>query len=202
MTEKNKVKITESKSEDMRLIKQALNGKQSAFEQLMKKYISYTRNLVYRMISNREDMEDLTQEAFIKAFHSLDKFDSQFAFSTWLYKIATNNCIDYLRKKKLHTYSIDKDISSGDDDMQFEIPDSNYLPDRDIMDDERKVILEKAIEQLPARYKKVILLRHRDELEYEEIAKKLKLPIGTVKAHIFRGRELLNKYLKNKIGNY
>jgi RNA polymerase sigma-70 factor (ECF subfamily) len=202
MAEKNKVKITESKSEDMRLIKQALNGKQSAFEQLMKKYIGYTRNLVYRMISNREDMEDLTQEAFIKAFNSLDKFDSQFAFSTWLYKIATNNCIDYLRKKKLNTYSIDKDISSDDDNMQFEIPDSNYLPDRDIIDDERKVILEKAIEQLPARYKKVILLRHRDELEYEEIAKKLKLPIGTVKAHIFRGRELLNKYLKNKIGNY
>jgi RNA polymerase sigma-70 factor (ECF subfamily) len=202
MAEKSKVKITESKSEDMRLIKQALKGNQSAFEQLMKKYIGYTRNLVYRMISNREDMEDLTQEAFIKAFNSLDKFDSQFAFSTWLYKIATNNCIDYLRKKKLHTYSIDKDISSGDDDMQFEIPDSNYLPDRDIIDDERKVILEKAIEQLPARYKKVILLRHRDELEYEEIAKKLKLPIGTVKAHIFRGRELLNKYLKNKIGNY
>ncbi len=202
MAEKNKVKITESKSEDMRLIKQALKGNQSAFEQLMKKYIGYTRNLVYRMISNREDMEDLTQEAFIKAFNSLDKFDSQFAFSTWLYKIATNNCIDYLRKKKLNTYSIDKDISSDDDNMQFEIPDSNYLPDRDIIDDERKVILEKAIEQLPARYKKVILLRHRDELEYEEIAKKLKLPIGTVKAHIFRGRELLNKYLKNKIGNY
>jgi len=202
MAEKIKVKITESKSEDMRLIKQALKGKQSAFEQLMKKYIGYTRNLVYRMISNREDMEDLTQEAFIKAFNSLDKFDSQFAFSTWLYKIATNNCIDYLRKKKLNTYSIDKDISSDDDNMQFEIPDSNYLPDRDIIDDERKVILEKAIEQLPARYKKVILLRHRDELEYEEIAKKLKLPIGTVKAHIFRGRELLNKYLKNKIGNY
>jgi RNA polymerase sigma-70 factor (ECF subfamily) len=154
------------------------------------------------MITNREDVEDLTQEAFIKAFNSLDKFDSQFAFSTWLYKIATNNCIDYIRKRKLNTYSIDKDISTDDDDMKFEIPDSNYLPDKDIIDDERKKILAGAIDKLPLRYKKVILMRHKDDMEYEEIAKKLKLPIGTVKAHIFRGRELLNKYLKDKLGNF
>jgi RNA polymerase sigma-70 factor (ECF subfamily) len=202
MAEKVKEKISESKSEDMRLIKQALGGKQDAYERLVKKYSGYTRNLIYRMITNREDVEDLTQEAFIKAFNSLDKFDSQFAFSTWLYKIATNNCIDYIRKRKLNTYSIDKDISTDDDDMKFEIPDSNYLPDKDIIDDERKKIIAKAIDKLPLRYKKVILMRHKDDMEYEEIAKKLKLPIGTVKAHIFRGRELLNKYLKDKLGNF
>ncbi len=202
MAEKVKEKISESKSEDMRLIKQALGGKQYAYERLVKKYSGYTRNLIFRMITNREDVEDLTQEAFIKAFNSLDKFDSQFAFSTWLYKIATNNCIDYIRKRKLNTYSIDKDISTDDDDMKFEIPDSNYLPDKDIIDDERKKIIAKAIDKLPLRYKKVILMRHKDDMEYEEIAKKLKLPIGTVKAHIFRGRELLNKYLKDKLGNF
>jgi len=202
MANKNKEKISESKSEDMRLIKQALGGKQNAYERLMKKYAGYTRNLIFRMITNREDVEDLTQEAFIKAFNSLDKFDSQFAFSTWLFKIATNNCIDYIRKKKLKTYSIDKEISTDEDDMKFEIPDSEYLPDKEIIDKQRKKILANAIERLPARYKTVILMRHRDDMEYEEIAKKLKLPIGTVKAHIFRGRELLNKYLKDKLSNF
>jgi RNA polymerase sigma-70 factor (ECF subfamily) len=154
------------------------------------------------MIYNKEDVEDLAQEAFIKAFNSLEKFDRQFAFSTWLYKIASNNCIDYLRKKKLNTISIDKEIDSEDDDLRFEIPDDEYKPDRAIIEDERKVLLEEAIASLPEKYRMVILMRHRDEKEYEEIAKVLKLPLGTVKAHIFRGRELLNKYLKDKIIHY
>lgn len=202
MMKNNKETVSASKLEDVKLIKQALKGKQSAYKQLMKKYYGYTRNLVYKMTSNKEDIEDLTQEAFIKAFNSLKNFDSQFAFSTWLYKIATNNCIDYIRKKKLNTYSIDKNIETDDDDYKFEIPDSESLPDRNILESERKKVLDEAIEKLPERYKRVIILRHKADLEYEEIAKKLKLPVGTVKAHIFRGRELLNKYLKDKIHNY
>ena len=140
--------------------------------------------------------------SFIKAFNSLENFDRQFAFSTWLYKIATNNCIDYLRKKKLSTFSIDKEIASEDSDFKFEIPDTEYVPDNKIIEEQRKKIIDEAIENLPEKYKKVIVLRHKKEMEYEEIAEKLELPLGTVKAHIFRGRELLNKYLKNKIKNY
>jgi RNA polymerase sigma-70 factor (ECF subfamily) len=192
----------DSKAEDIILIDNAIAGKQEAFERLMNKYKQLIYNLIYRMIRNKEDVEDLTQEAFIKAFNSLEKFDRQFSFSTWLFKIATNNCIDYLRKKKLNTFSIDKDMGSEDDDYQFEIPDSERTPDKNLMDVERKKILEEAIESLPNKYKSVILLRHRDEKDYEEIAKKLKLPLGTVKAHIFRGRELLNKYLKDKLGTF
>lgn len=154
------------------------------------------------MISRKEDVEDLTQEAFIKAFNSLQNFDRQFAFSTWLFKIATNNAIDYLRKKKLNTFSIDREIESEESDFKFEIPDNENKPDRVIIEDERKKILDEAIESLPPKYKEVILLRHKMDKEYEEIAKELKLPLGTVKAHIFRGRELLNKYLKDKIKNY
>ena len=202
MAKNNKETISESKLEDVKLIRQALKGKQPAYEKLMKKYYGYTRNLIYKMTSNKEDIEDLTQEAFIKAFNSLKNFDSQFAFSTWLYKIATNNCIDYIRKKKLSTYSIDKEFGNEDNDMRFEIPDFEYLPDRNIQENEKKRILDVAIEKLPLRYKTVILLRHKNEMEYEEIAKKLKLPIGTVKAHIFRGRELLNKFLKDKMMNF
>jgi len=187
-----------SKLEDYNLIEKAIKGDQSSYDRLMKKYYKLVHNLIYRMIYNKEDVEDLTQEAFIKAFNSLEKFDHQFAFSTWLYKIASNNCIDYLRKKKLNTISIDKEFDSEDEDLRFEIPDNDYKPDKNILDTERKKILEDAIESLPEKYKTVILLRHQDEMEYEEIAKKLSIPLGTVKAHIFRGRELLNRYLKDK----
>lgn len=191
-----------SKLEDYNLIDKAIKGDQSAYERLMKKYYKLVNNLIYRMIYNKDDVEDLTQEAFIKAFNSLDKFDHQFAFSTWLYKIASNNCIDYLRKKKLNTISIDKEIDGEDEDLRFEIPDSDYIPDRNILEKEKQAILKDAIESLPEKYKSVILLRHTDDMEYEEIAKKLNIPLGTVKAHIFRGRELLNKYLKDKLHHF
>ena len=191
-----------SKVEDYELIDRAISGEQSAYDKLMRKYYNLVHNLIFRMIYNKEDVEDLAQEAFIKAFNSLDKFDRQFAFSTWLYKIASNNCIDYLRKKKLNTISIDKEIDSEDDDLRFEIPDVEFKPDRSIIEEERKALLEEAIASLPGKYRTVILMRHRDEKEYEEISKELKLPLGTVKAHIFRGRELLNKYLKDKIIHY
>lgn len=199
----NPVKIyNKSKSDDIVLIEEALAGDQSAYEKLMKKYYQLIYNLIYRMISKKEDVEDLTQEAFIKAFNSLHNFDKQFAFSTWLFKIATNNAIDYLRKKKLSTFSIDKDIESDDSDFKFEIPDSENKPDRHIIDSQMRKILDEAIESLPKKYKEVIELRHKHEMEYEEISKKLSLPLGTVKAHIFRGRELLNKFLKDKIKHY
>lgn len=191
-----------SKQEDVAWIDKALNGDQRAYNSLMKKYYPHIHNLIYRMIFKKEDVEDLTQEAFIKAFNSLHNFDKQFAFSTWLYKIATNNCIDYLRKKKLQTFSIDKEIESDESDYKFEIPDSDYIPENRLIDEQRSNIIDKAIASLPEKYKRVIEMRHKDELEYEEIAKKLKLPLGTVKAHIFRGRELLNKFLKDRITNY
>ncbi len=193
---------SKSKAEDIILIESAIAGDQSSYEKLMKKYYQMIYNLVFRMISKKEDVEDLVQEAFIKAFHSLRNFDKQFAFSTWLFKIATNNAIDYLRKKKLYTFSIDKEIESDDSDYKFEIPDIENKPDKHIMDSELRTILNEAIESLPEKYRQVIVLRHNKELEYEEIAKQMKLPLGTVKAHIFRGRELLNKYLKDKIKYY
>lgn len=191
-----------SKAEDLILIEEALKGKQASYERLMKKYYQLIHNLVYRMISRKEDVEDLTQEAFIKAFNSLHNFDKQFAFSTWLFKIATNNAIDYLRKKKLATFSIDKDFESEDNDMKFEIPDIEYKPDRLLIDEQMKIVLDQAIQSLPDKYRLVIVMRHKQEKEYEEIAQELNIPLGTVKAHIFRGRELLNKYLKDKIKNY
>ena len=192
----------ESRAEDSRLIQSALAGDDAAYKKLMKKYHDAIYNFIYRMIHDKQQVEDLTQEAFIKAFQSLATFNEEYAFSTWLYKIATNNSIDYIRKRKLHTYSIDKPIDAKDSEYSFELPDETYETDQEMISDQRAKMLNEAIAKLPEKYHKVIRLRHVDERSYEEIAKMLKLPIGTVKAHIFRAREMLYKALRDKIRHY
>jgi RNA polymerase sigma factor (sigma-70 family) len=192
----------DSRAEDSRLIAGAIAGNQVAYRALMKKYHDPICNLLYRMIREKGEVEDLAQEAFIKAFRSLASFNEEYAFSTWLFKIATNNCIDYIRKRKLQTFSIDKPIESKDGEFSFEIPDSTYEPDRELIAGQRSRLLEEAIKSLPPKYRTVILMRHSEEKDYAEIAKELRLPIGTVKAHIFRAREMLYKDLRKKIQLY
>ncbi len=192
----------QSRRQDLVLISAALGGDQLAFRELMKKYRDAIFNLIYRIIRDRAQVEDLTQETFVKAFASLRNFNREYAFSTWLYKIATNSSIDYIRKKKLHTMSINKPISHGDSDYSIELPDSTYEPDRVIIRDQKSVVISEAIARLPPKYRKVIIMRHNEERDYAEIAKILKIPIGTVKAHIFRARELLYKYLRDRIPHY
>lgn len=192
----------ESRDEDSVLIRRAIEGDQRSFRRLRTKYHDAIFNLISRMIRSRAEVEDLTQEAFIKAFASLKSFNEEYAFSTWLYKIATNNCIDHIRKKKLQTFSIDKPIESKDSDYMFELPDSTYEPDRELIDGQRTRMLQEAIDALPPKYRQVIILRHTEEKEYAEIARQLRLPIGTVKAHIFRARELLYKHLRDKMKHY
>jgi RNA polymerase sigma-70 factor (ECF subfamily) len=200
--DKSEQRRIESRGEDAALIRRALTGDQRAYKKLRQKYHESIYNLIYRMIRDKDEVEDLTQEAFIKAFMSLSSFNDEFAFSTWLYKIATNNCIDYIRRKKLQTFSINKPIESKESDYTFELPDSTYEPDQELIDRQRKKLLEDAISSLPAKYRHVIHLRHVEEKEYQEIATILKLPLGTVKAHIFRAREMLNKYLRDRLRHY
>lgn len=192
----------ESKQEDTILIQEALAGNQPAFARLRQKYHDAIYNLIYRMIREKDEVQDLTQEAFIKAFGSLSSFNDEFAFSTWLYKIATNNCIDHIRRRKLQTFSIDKPIESKESDFSFELPDTNDEPDQEMIARQRKKLLDDAINSLPPKYRQVIVMRHQEEMEYQEIAHILKLPLGTVKAHIFRAREMLYKYLRDKMRNY
>ena len=192
----------ESREEDSMLIKRALAGDQKAFHKLRLKYYDAIFKLINRMIRNHEEVEDLTQEAFIKAFTSLNRFDNQYSFSTWLYKIATNNSIDHIRKKKLQTFSINRPIESEESDYSFELPDTDLEPDQELIASQRKKMLDEAMNSLPSKYRQVILMRHVDEKEYQEIAKTLKLPLGTIKAHIFRARELLYKQLRDKMRHY
>jgi RNA polymerase sigma factor (sigma-70 family) len=192
----------ESRKEDSRLIDQAIGGNQKAFHKLRVKYYTAVYKLIGRMIKNKEEVEDLAQEAFIKAFSSLASFNDEYAFSTWLFKIATNNSIDYIRKKKLQTFSIDKPVESEESDYSFELAGTDPEPDQELMASQRKKMLEDAMNELPAKYRQVIIMRHVDEKEYSEISKILKLPLGTVKAHIFRARELLYRQLRDKMHNY
>jgi RNA polymerase sigma factor (sigma-70 family) len=192
----------ESRAEDSRLIKAALKGDQVSYRAIMKKYHDQVYGLLFRMVHEKDEVEDLTQEAFIKAFQSLHNFNEEFAFSTWLYKIATNNCIDFIRKKKLQTFSIDKPIESKEGEFGFEIPDSTFEPDRSMIAGQRSKALEEAVNSLPEKYRQVILMRHTEDKDYQEIAEELDLPLGTVKAHIFRAREILYKKLKKKIAHY
>ena len=192
-----------SRQEDYDLVARALAGDQAAYTRLRNKYWRALHAMLSRMIRDQYDADDLTQEAFIKAFHSLASFNPEYAFSTWLYKIASNNCIDYLRKRRLKTVSMDAPVQTHDGEMQMEYADPNALiPDAPITSAERTAILQDAIRNLPEKYRIVIEMRHTYELEYADIAEKLGLPLGTVKAHLFRARALLLKRLKGKIERF
>lgn len=187
-----------SSERDRELVEQALSGDESAYQELLEKYRLALQRHVGRMVRDKAEVDDLVQECFIKAFTALGSYSSEYAFSTWLYKIATNHTIDYLRKKKLPTMSIDRPISAKDGDIEYELPDTTYRPDKHIVDDQRKQLLHDAIDALPPKYHRVIVMRHQQEKSYEEIARELDLPLGTVKAHIFRARALLYKTLRDK----
>jgi RNA polymerase sigma-70 factor (ECF subfamily) len=190
--------VSPKAEEDRILVSAAKSGDQKAFEDLMKKYRKSVYYMLLKMVYNPDDAEDLTQEAFAKAFTSLHKFDSKFAFSTWLFRIATNNCIDFIRKKKLLTYSIDQPVDEDSDRPFFiDIRDKNYNPNEEMIHSQRSQIIHEAVEKLPQRYKILVQMRYFDEKAYEELAEELNLPLGTVKAQLHRARELLNELLAN-----
>ena len=188
-----------SKSPDKSIIKRALEGDQRAFSQILNRYRGSIFSLIYKMVHNKEETEDLVQEAFIKAFSSLSSFNEEYAFSTWLYKIAINNCIDHFRKKRLKTFSIDSPIESKDGTIKREFSDTTFSADRPLLSKEKSNLIEEAIEKLPEKYRISIVLRHNEDKSYDEISKILDIPLGTVKARIFRAREMLKKQLKGKL---
>ncbi len=174
----------------------ALAGDEKAYEAILKRYRNGIYNMIFQMIKNREETEDLVQETFIKAFNSLDSYDNKYAFSTWLYKIAYNHSIDAIRKKKLKTYPLDKPIHLKEGDVHHEIRDDSQSPESSLLFSEKKRMIQETIQQLPKRYREAIILRHQQERSYEEISQILDIPLGTVKARIFRAREMLKKKLQ------
>ena len=180
---------------DYELIDEAIDGNEAAYGILMDRYRDSLHGILYRMVRDQEETQDLVQEAFIKAYNALESFNKQYSFSTWLFKIASNNCIDHLRKRRLNTTSIDTPIETTDGSITQDIPDSSYNPETDIIRNEMINNIHNVIDQLPEKYREVINLRHKQDRSYDEIAIELELPIGTVKARIFRAREILKKSL-------
>jgi len=197
-SESTRENASESSREDDVLVKRAIGGDEQAYKELVDKYQRALYFHILKMIKDKEQVNDLVQEAFVKAFDNLNTYSTNYAFSTWLYRIATNHTIDYLRKKKLKTLSIDEPVKTRDGEMQMQLEDESAGTDRNIIRKQRQNMVQDAIEDLPPKYRKVIQMRHMEEKSYQEIADVLDLPLGTVKAHIFRARELLYKALKDK----
>lgn len=184
------------KDRDGILIEQALKGDQKAYRELTERHRTAIFHIVYKIVRDRETANDLAQETFMKAFSSLASYRSEYRFSTWLYKIAANCSIDFLRKKRIQALSLDRTINDESGSREMDVPDYSYHPERDLERKEQRFSIKEAINSLPDKYREVIIYRHQDDKSYEEIADLLDIPLGTVKARIFRARELLKKKLK------
>jgi RNA polymerase sigma-70 factor (ECF subfamily) len=184
---------------DYQLVRRAIDkADQKAYAELMALYKDSIYFMLLKMVSNRDDADDLTIEAFGKAFKNIRQYTPDYAFSTWLFKIATNNCIDFIRKKRKQTMSIDKSIEMNDGgeltlDVRSELPD----PSEDLMKKEKVERMREVVDKLKPRYRALVELRYFQEFSYEEISDELKLPLGTVKAQLFRAREFLYQIMKN-----
>jgi len=177
---------------DIELVDKARKGDQLAYAELLGRYRDAIYFMLLKMVNSQVDAEDLTIEAFGKAFKNIDQYTPNFAFSTWLFKIATNNCIDFIRKKRASLVSLDQTMD-GEDSLtpstliQSDDPD----PEAYMINKQKIKHMRNVVSRLKPRYRQLVELRYFKEYSYDEIAEELDIPIGTVKAQLFRARELL-----------
>ncbi len=186
--------LSEKAKSDLLLVDQAKNGNEKAFAGLMNRYRDSIYFMLLKMVNNPYDAEDLTIEAFGKAFRNIESYTPKFAFSTWLFKIATNNCVDFIRKKQVSPTPLDylqDNLENVTVNIQSDLPD----PEETLINHQKIAALKVIVNQLKPRYKSLIELRYYKEYSYEEISSELKLPIGTVKAQLFRAKTLLYNIL-------
>lgn len=194
--EKQSVILSEKARQDYELVKTALSGDEKAFARLLNRYKDAIYFMLLKMVNNRSDAEDLTLEAFGKAFKSLHQYSPTYAFSTWLFKIASNNCIDFLRKRKGVNVPIEsKEPGENGDQIRLKSKDPN--PEEKLIRQQKAILLRNVVRKLKPRYQILVELRYFREFSYEEIAKELDLPLGTVKAQLFRAREMLFKMIES-----
>ncbi len=191
--------LTEKALRDYQLVHRAIDeGDQKAYAELMKNYRDSLYFMLLKMTNNPHDAEDLTIEAFGKAFKKLHQYTPDYAFSTWLFKIASNNCIDFIRKKKKYTFSIDQALDEeAGTELASRIPSEMLDPEEELVKKQKIKLMREVVEKLKPHYRTLIELRYFKEFSYEEIATELNLPLGTVKAQLFRAREFLYQILKN-----
>jgi RNA polymerase sigma-70 factor (ECF subfamily) len=185
--------LSEKAKNDLLLVEEAKKGNEKAFASLMNRYRDSIYYMLLKMVNNPSDAEDLTIEAFGKAFRNIDTYVPRFAFSTWLFMIATNNCIDFIRKKQSSPIPLDQIQDNLTINIQSDLPD----PEEALINDQKIATLRKIVNQLKSPYKEIIELRYYQEFSYEEIANELNIPIGTVKAQLYRAKTLLyNIFIK------
>ena len=185
---------------DYKLIQNALkNGDQKAYAELMHRYRESVYFMMLKMVNNKDDAEDLTIEAFGRAFKRLSQYTPNYAFSTWLFKIASNNAIDFLRnKKKNDALSLDSKMENEEgQEFSKSIKSPTPDPEENIIKKQKIELLRDVVDKLKPRYRELVQMRYYEELSYEEISSKLGLPVGTVKAQLFRARDFLYNILKN-----
>jgi len=180
---------------DIELVQRAIEGDQKAYAELLERYRDAIYFTLLKMVNNASDAEDLTIEAFGKAFKNIRQYTANYAFSTWLFKIASNNAIDFMRKKKLNNVSIDDGLSESDI-APVNIRSEQPTPEETLITAQKILMLRSIVAKLKPRYRKLVELRYFYEYSYEEISSETGLPIGTVKAQLFRARELLQNVLK------
>ncbi len=195
--------LTDKAQRDCRLVELAIsNGDQKAYAELMGFYKDAIYFLLLKMTNNPDDADDLTIEAFGKAFKKLDQYTPDYAFSTWLFKIASNNCIDFIRRKKMEMLSINKTVMDEEGtDMSQMLPSHTLDPEEKMIERQKIMMMREVVEKLKPNYRRLVQLRYFDEYSYEEIAQEMAIPIGTVKAQLFRAREFLYNIMKNAEGS-
>lgn len=182
---------------DLTLVDAARNGDQAAFATLMERYRESIYFMMMKMVRNQDDADDLTIEAFGKAFSRLDQYSPSFAFSTWLFKIASNNCIDFIRKKRIKLTSMDTGYTNDDgESVSIDARSLTRDPEETIIHNQKVKHMRQLVSKLKPRYRELIEKRYFEELSYEEIADELNLPLGTVKAQLFRARDFLAQMME------
>ena len=191
--------LSEKALHDYKLVQEALHkGNQKAYADLMGRYRDSVYFMLLKMINNKDDADDLTIEAFGKAFKKLETYTPDFAFSTWLFKIASNNCIDFIRRRKATTYSIDRTYQTEDGaEVGVDLKSQFLDPEEKVMKKQKIKMMHDVVAKLKPKYRTLVELRYFEELSYEEIAVKTGLPLGSVKAQLFRAREFLYNIMKN-----
>ena len=189
--------LSDKAQQDFALVESALKGDEKAFAKLLSKYKDAIYFMLLKMVNNKSDAEDLTIEAFGKAFKNLHQYSPSYAFSTWLFKIASNNCIDFLRKRKGVYVSIETNQDNNDNDQSVRLKSGDPDPEEKLIRIQKAILLRRIVHKLKPRYRTLVELRYFREYSYEEIAKELQLPLGTVKAQLFRAREMLFKMIES-----
>lgn len=194
----NKDHLSDKAQQDLVLVERAINGDQSAYATLMDRYRESIYFMMLKMVKNTDDADDLTIEAFGKAFRRLEQYSPSYAFSTWLFKIASNNCIDFIRKKRIKVTSMDSGIQTDDGEhIQIDAKSNTRDPEETMEHKQKVIMMREVVAKLKPRYRILVEKRYFEELSYEEISEELNLPLGTVKAQLFRARDFLANMMEN-----